>query len=79
MVCKRMQYKIYIPAPHAIYEVFGICDRNPKTRINLSRMYYLGRLGGTGYLSVLPVDQGIELYPGCELWFGQLSGHGLVI
>jgi fructose-bisphosphate aldolase, class I len=57
---KISKEKLYIPGPHAIDEVFGISDRNPKTLINLSRMYNHGRLGGTGYLSVLPVDQGIE-------------------
>ncbi|MFO8002182.1 MAG: class I fructose-bisphosphate aldolase [Marinilabilia sp.] len=48
------------PGPNTIDEVFGQSDRNVQTLINLSRIYNHGRLGGTGYLSVLPVDQGIE-------------------
>ncbi|MDK2842970.1 MAG: fructose-bisphosphate aldolase, class [Anaerophaga sp.] len=48
------------PGPDTLDKVFGQSDRNPRTLINLSRIYEHGRLGGTGYLSVLPVDQGIE-------------------
>ncbi len=35
-------------------------DRNPRVLCNLQRMFNTGRLAGTGYLSILPVDQGIE-------------------
>ncbi|MBN2611890.1 MAG: class I fructose-bisphosphate aldolase [Bacteroidales bacterium] len=57
---KISKEKLYIPSPDTINDVFGFSDRNTKTLINLSRIYSHGRLGGTGYLSVLPVDQGIE-------------------
>ena len=40
--------------------VFMQTDRSPQVLRNLASMYNHGRLGGTGYLSILPVDQGIE-------------------
>ncbi|HKK40637.1 MAG TPA: class I fructose-bisphosphate aldolase [Cryomorphaceae bacterium] len=52
--------RIYQPGIAAIDEIFGTGDRNTRTLVNLSRLYNHGRLGGTGYLSILPVDQGIE-------------------
>ncbi len=51
---------LHLPGPDTIDQVFGISDRNPATLINLSRIYNHGRLSHTGYLSILPVDQGIE-------------------
>ena len=35
-------------------------DRSPAVLRNLGTLYNTGRVGGTGYLSILPVDQGIE-------------------
>lgn len=46
--------------PNHIDEIFSISDRNPQVLRNLAAIYNHGRLGKTGYLSVLPVDQGIE-------------------
>ncbi|HVN49924.1 MAG TPA: class I fructose-bisphosphate aldolase [Acidimicrobiales bacterium] len=40
--------------------IFSISNRNDRVIGNLRRMFNHGRLGGTGYLSILPVDQGIE-------------------
>jgi len=51
---------LHLPGPDHIEEVFGGSDRPPNVLVNLSRMYGAGRLAGTGYLSILPVDQGIE-------------------
>lgn len=48
------------PGPDYLDQAFGLSDRNVNTLINLSRIYNHGRLGGSGYLSILPVDQGIE-------------------
>lgn len=48
------------PGPNYVDEVFGISDRNVQTLKNLSWLYNHGRLSGTGYMSILPVDQGIE-------------------
>jgi fructose-bisphosphate aldolase, class I len=57
---KISRERLYIPGPNSIDDVFGISDRNINVLVNLSRIYNHGRLSGTGYLSVLPVDQGIE-------------------
>jgi class I fructose-bisphosphate aldolase len=51
---------IHVPGPDHVDRCFGPSDRNPRVLVNLQRLYDHGRLGGTGYLSILPVDQGIE-------------------
>ena len=51
---------LYLPNPAVVDEIFANSDRNARVLVNLSRIYNHGRLGGSGYLSVLPVDQGIE-------------------
>ncbi len=51
---------LHLPGPNHVGEVFGVSDRKPSVLVNLSRIYDHGRLAGTGYLSILPVDQGIE-------------------
>jgi len=48
------------PGPDFVDRVFSISDRRPAVLRNLGTLYGHGRLGGTGYLSILPVDQGIE-------------------
>jgi class I fructose-bisphosphate aldolase len=52
--------KITAPGPDHVDRVFKDSDRNSRVLVNLQRMFDHGRLGGTGYLSILPVDQGIE-------------------
>jgi class I fructose-bisphosphate aldolase len=52
--------RLHIPGPDFVDEVYSLTDRNPRVLCNLQRMFGHGRLGGTGYLSILPVDQGIE-------------------
>ncbi|AKJ64138.1 class I fructose-bisphosphate aldolase [Kiritimatiella glycovorans] len=52
--------RIHAPGPDFIDRTFAPSDRNNRVLANLSRLYNHGRLGGTGYLSILPVDQGIE-------------------
>ena len=49
-----------LPGPDFVDRVFMQTDRSPQVLRNLASMYNQGRLGGTGYLSILPVDQGIE-------------------
>ena len=49
-----------IPGPNYINDVFALTDRSPTVLRNLGSLYGHGRLAGTGYLSILPVDQGIE-------------------
>ncbi|MGC2168264.1 MAG: class I fructose-bisphosphate aldolase [Acidimicrobiales bacterium] len=48
------------PGPTFLDDVFTYSDRTPNVLRNLGTVYAHGRLGGTGYLSILPVDQGIE-------------------
>ncbi len=51
---------LQLPGPMHVDEVFGPTDRNAQTLVSLQRLFDHGRLGGTGYVSILPVDQGIE-------------------
>jgi len=51
---------IHLPGPDFIDRVFRDTNRNNQVLRNLSALYNHGRLGGTGYVSILPVDQGIE-------------------
>lgn len=48
------------PSANFVDEVFVGSDRNNQVLRNLQNLYNHGRLGGSGYLSILPVDQGIE-------------------
>jgi class I fructose-bisphosphate aldolase len=52
--------RLHLPGPDFVDRVYSASDRNPRVLCNLQRMFGHGRLGGTGYLSILPVDQGIE-------------------
>ena len=52
--------RLHLPGPDFVDRVLMQTDRNTRVLNNLSRMYNTGRLAGTGYLSILPVDQGIE-------------------
>lgn len=51
---------LHVPGPDFIDEVFTITNRNSQVLRNLKAIYGHGRLANTGYLSILPVDQGIE-------------------
>jgi fructose-bisphosphate aldolase, class I len=51
---------LHLPGSDHIDRIFGISDRPKKVIASLKRMFSHGRLKGTGYLSILPVDQGIE-------------------
>src|SRR5215204_4811119 len=52
--------QMHIPSGDFVEKVFIQSDRNAQVLRNLQSMFDHGRLGGTGYLSILPVDQGIE-------------------
>ncbi|MGD8426178.1 MAG: class I fructose-bisphosphate aldolase [Balneolaceae bacterium] len=52
--------RLYIPGPDYIDEILFESDRNPRVLRNLQSLLDHGRLGGTGYVSILPVDQGVE-------------------
>jgi len=49
-----------VPGPTFLQDIFTQSDRTPTVLRNLGTLYNHGRLGGTGYVSILPVDQGIE-------------------
>jgi class I fructose-bisphosphate aldolase len=49
-----------LPGPDFVDRVFAGTDRSPQVMRNLQALLGHGRLGGTGYVSILPVDQGIE-------------------
>ncbi len=51
---------IHAPGPDYVDRVVAVKNRRPAVLRNLSAMYNHGRLAGTGYLSLLPVDQGVE-------------------
>lgn len=52
--------RLHLPSPDFVDKIFINSDRNNRVLKNLQSIYNHGRLGGTGYLSILPVDQGIE-------------------
>ncbi len=59
--CKTISRDVLqLPGPDFVDRVFGISDRSPRVLVNLARIYNHGRLSGTGYVSILPVDQGVE-------------------
>src|SRR5450759_3494555 len=52
--------RLHLPGPDVVDRLYAVSDRNNRVLSNLQRFFGSGRLGGTGYLSILPVDQGIE-------------------
>jgi class I fructose-bisphosphate aldolase len=52
--------RLSLPGADFVDRSFGNSNRNNQTLSSLQRLYGHGRLGGSGYLSILPVDQGIE-------------------
>ena len=51
---------LHLPGPDFVERVWVQNDRSPQVLRNIQSIYDHGRLGGTGYVSILPVDQGIE-------------------
>jgi len=51
---------IQLPGPDFVDRVWSISDRSPAVLRSLQSLFDNGRLAGTGYVSILPVDQGIE-------------------
>jgi fructose-bisphosphate aldolase, class I len=51
---------LHLPAPDWVDRIFAGSDRNTRVLTNLQRIHSTGRLASTGYVSILPVDQGIE-------------------
>lgn len=59
--CKTIEKSaLHLPGPDFIDRSFAQTNRSPQVLRSLQALYGAGRLGGSGYLSILPVDQGIE-------------------
>ncbi|PID71158.1 MAG: fructose-bisphosphate aldolase [Flavobacteriales bacterium] len=59
--CKTVKKdQLHLPGPDFVDRVITPSDRNPVVMRNMQALFNSGRLGGTGYVSILPVDQGIE-------------------
>lgn len=60
-VCKTIDKSmIHVPSKDTVDRLWIDSDRNNRVLCNMQRLLGHGRLGGTGYVSILPVDQGIE-------------------
>jgi len=59
--CKTVaKENLHLPGPDFIDRIFIPSDRPARTLVSLGQLLGAGRLGGTGFVSILPVDQGIE-------------------
>ena len=59
--CKTISKDLlHLPGPDFVDRVVAVSDRSPRVMRNMQSVFDHGRLAGTGYLSILPVDQGIE-------------------
>jgi fructose-bisphosphate aldolase, class I len=58
--CKFPKELLYLPGPDFVDRVVAGSDRSPGVMRSLQSIFNFGRLAGTGYISVLPVDQGVE-------------------
>src|SRR3954449_10103574 len=57
---KISKERLHVPGPDFVDRIFAPSDRNNRVLTNLQRIFGHGRLASTGYVSILPVDQGIE-------------------
>lgn len=58
--CKFPKEQLHLPGPDFVDRILSITDRPAAVLRNLQSILNHGRLAGTGYISILPVDQGIE-------------------
>jgi fructose-bisphosphate aldolase, class I len=58
--CKISASNLHLPGPDIVDRLFAPTDRPIPVLVNIERVLSHGRLAGTGYVSILPVDQGIE-------------------
>jgi class I fructose-bisphosphate aldolase len=58
--CKFPKQQLHLPSPGFLDKHFIFSNRNAQTLRSLAQLYHSGRLSGTGYVSILPIDQGIE-------------------
>jgi len=60
-VCKGIpRASLHLPGPDFVDRIVAGSDRPPAVMRSLQQMFDHGRLAGTGYLSILPYDQGVE-------------------
>src|SRR5213592_4325937 len=52
--------RLHLPGPDFVDRVWALSDRSPNVLRNMQLLFNTGRLSGSGYVSILPVDQGIE-------------------
>ena len=52
--------QLHLPGPDFVDRIVSLSNRSPQVMRSMQQLYDHGRLAGTGYLSILPVDQGIE-------------------
>src|SRR6266853_3348939 len=59
--CKTIpKESLHLPGPDAVDRLYAASDRPARVLTSLQSLIGHGRLGGTGYVSILPVDQGVE-------------------
>jgi len=58
--CKISKESLHLPGPDFIDRVHSVSDRPTRSLVSLQQLFNSGRLARTGYVSILPVDQGIE-------------------
>jgi fructose-bisphosphate aldolase, class I len=59
--CKTIpKEQLHLPGNDFVDRIFSLSNRTPQVLRSLNQLYNTGRLSGTGYMSILPVDQGIE-------------------
>ena len=59
--CKTIpKEQLHLPGPDIVERIFASTDRHTRVLTSLQAVFNAGRLAGTGYVSILPVDQGIE-------------------
>src|SRR5207302_3746985 len=52
--------QLHLPGPDFVDRIWSASDRSPRVLRSIQALFSHGRLAGTGFLSILPVDQGIE-------------------
>ena len=58
--CKISKENLHLPGPDFVERIHMSSDRPTRALVSLQQLFGHGRLAGTGYVSILPVDQGIE-------------------
>src|SRR5436309_15463319 len=74
--CKTIaKGKLHLPGPDFIDRILVATDRPTRAIVSLQQLFKSGRLAGTGYASILPVDQGIEHSAGASYASNPIYSH----